>query len=110
MVLSFVFFGKGCSNTGWAPGPRVKKRLKSTLIRATPIAQQELDALHIDLAMLRASLDSSEVIFKNSRRTDDSLYYELTGRVGGKPIVFTVGALRDYVVDSTATLRSISAR
>lgn len=107
VILSFLFFGKGCSNTGWAPGPRVKKRLKTTLIRATPIAQQELEALHIDLATLRASLDSSEVDFKNSRRTDDSLYYTLTSSVGGKPVVFTVAALRDYVVDSTATLRSV---
>lgn len=109
-IASYFIFGKRLTNTGWTPEARVILRLKTTLIRTTPQAQAALDAMHIDLPMMRAALDSCDVSFIHSRRTDDSLYYEISGPVGGKPVVFTVAALRDYMVDSTATVWSINAK
>ena len=103
-LVSFAIFGKGCTNTGWAPDARVRLRMRSTLVRATPSAQAALDTLRLDLAALRSAMDSFDVDFSNSRRTADSLYYELTGTMHGQPIVINVAALRDYEVDSTATL------
>jgi hypothetical protein len=106
-ILSFVFFGKGCTNMAWAPEGRVRLRMKSTLTRATSTAQQQLHALSLDLASLRAQMDSCDVDFGASRRTDDSLYYAIHGRVSHKQVIFDVCALRDYTIDSTATLLSI---
>jgi hypothetical protein len=103
-ALSFMIFGKSCTNMAWAPEARVQLRMKSTLVHATPQAQAAMDALHIDLAALRASMDSMDVDFSKSRRTNDSLYYELSGRVNGRPVELSIAALRDYVVDSTSTL------
>jgi hypothetical protein len=109
-IVSFAMFGKGCTNVGWAPDARVRLRMKSTLLKATPPAQAQLDALSLDLASLRAHMDSCDVDFSKSRRTDDSLYYALNGRVKGREVVFNVAALRDYVIDSTATLLDIAGR
>ena len=106
-IASFAMFGKGCTNTAWAPEGRVRLRMKSTLVRATPGAQQQLEALSLDLAALRANMDSFDVDFGDSRRTDDSLYYAIRGTVKGKSVSFNVAALRDYMIDSTATLLDI---
>ncbi len=106
-IVSFAMFGKGCTNTAWTPDGRVRLRMKSTLVRATPIAHQQLEALGLDLAALRANMDSCDVDFGDSRRTDDSLYYAISGTVKGKAVSFNVAALRDYVIDSTATLLEI---
>ncbi|MBL7986036.1 MAG: hypothetical protein JNM91_13610 [Flavobacteriales bacterium] len=109
-ILSFLFFGKGCTNMAWAPEGRVRLRMKSTLIHAAPAAQAQLTDLHLDLATLRAQMDSCDVDFSASRRTDDSLYYAMSGRVAGHEVAFDVAALRDYTIDSTATLLRIVAR
>jgi hypothetical protein len=109
-IVSFAIFGKSCTNMAWAPDGRVRLRMKTTLLKATPAAQEQLNALAMDLAALRANMDSLDVDFGASRRTDDSLYYALNGPVNGKDVVFEVAALRDYTVDSTATLLRIAPR
>lgn len=103
-IVSFAMFGKGCTNTAWAPDARVRLRMKTTLVRSTPGADAAMNALNIDLALLRASMDSLDVDFSNSRRTDDSLYYELSGPVQGRAIKMSIATLRDYAIDSTSTL------
>lgn len=107
-ILSFVFYGKGCTNMEWAPDGRVRLRMKSTLIHATPFAQAQLDSLRLSLPEMRAQMDSCDVDFSASANTDDSLYYVINGPISGQRVTFRVAALRDYVVDSTATLLSIS--
>lgn len=109
-LLSFAIFGKSCTNTAWAPDARVRLRMKSTLVHASPSAQVAMDSLHIDLAALRAAMDSLDVDFSKSRRTEDSLYYELSGPVAGRSLQLSVAALRDYEVDSTATLQILKQR
>ena len=103
-LLSFAIFGKSCTNTAWAPDARVRLRMKSTLIRATPQAQEAMDAMKLDLAALRTGMDSLDVDFSHSRRTDDSLYYELNGPVKGRTVQLSIATLRDYEVDSASTL------
>lgn len=106
-ILSYLIYGKRLTNTAWMPEARVKLRLHSTLLRTTPAAQTQLDGLHLTLATLRASLDSASVSFAQSRRTKDSLYYAVSGPVDGRMIAYTVATLRDYMVDSTATLIAV---
>ena len=109
-VLSIAIFGKGCSNMEWAPAGRVRLRMHSTLVRSNPMAQQQLGSLGITLEQLRASMDSAEVDFGASTRTDDSLYYHITSTLDGRRYSFVAAALRDYTIDSTATLISVSGR
>lgn len=109
-VLSIAIFGKGCSNMEWAPAGRVRLRMHSTLVRTTTTAQQQLGALGITLEQVRASMDSAEVDFAASKRTDDSLYYRITSTLDGRKYQLVAAALRDYTVDSTATLLTIAAR
>lgn len=108
-VLSIAIFGKGCSNMEWAPAGRVRLRMHSTLVRSTATAQQELGALGITLEQVRASMDSAEVDFGASKRTDDSLYYHITSTLDGRKYRLIAAALRDYTVDSTATLLHVTA-
>lgn len=109
-IAAYFIFGSRLTNGAWTPQERVKLRLKSTLVHATPAAQARLDMLHLDLAALRASMDSCTVDFGDSRRTDDSLFYVVKGKVGGQRLRFHVAALRNYEIDSTATLLDIAPR
>lgn len=110
MLLAWAFFGKRLENTDWMPNHRVRMRLQSTLIKATPEAEGMLQAMRLDLNDLRTCvLDSCEVNFKKSIRSDDSLVYYVYGTVKGRPVHYMVATLRDFRSDSTATLISILA-
>lgn len=109
-IVSFALFGKGCTNTAWAPDARVRLRMKTTLVRSTPRADAAMTELRIDLATLRSSMDSFDVDFSKSRRTDDSLYYELSGPVHGRPMELSIATLRDYAIDSTSTLLMVKPK
>lgn len=102
-VLSYFFVGERWS-LDWAFGGRVHKRLHSTLVKAAPSAEAQLGSAGIALATLRDSIHRFDVGFWRTRRTDDSLFYALTGDVDGRPLELTVAVLRDYRRDSTATL------
>lgn len=109
-LVSFAIFGKSCTNTAWAPEARVRLRMKSTLLRSTPEAGAALRALALDLAALRADMDSLDVDFSNSRRTSDSLFYRMHGNVSGRTIELDIAALRDYTIDSVSTLLMVRSR
>lgn len=107
-IAAYLIFGTRLTNGAWTPQERVKLRLKSTLVHATPEAQAMLAPLGLGLADLRANMDSCSVSFADSRRTEDSLFYAVSGPVKGRRFDLRVAALRDYTIDSTATLLSIT--
>jgi hypothetical protein len=106
-IAAYLIFGPRLTNGAWTPQERVKLRMRSTLVHAAPDAQRTLDSLGLDLAALRGAMDSCTVDFSESRRTDDSLFYAISGPVNGCALRFTVAALRNYEVDSTARLLDI---
>lgn len=106
-IAAYFIFGPRLTNGAWTPQERVKLRMKSTLVHATPAAAGMMRSLGLDLAALRAGMDSCSVDFGDSRRTDDSLFYAIDGPMKGGPVRMVVAALRNYEVDSTATLLSI---
>lgn len=109
-LMAWAFFGKRLSNTAWMPEDRIKLRLKTTLLKAHPNAQAQMAQWPTDLSAVRASIDSAEVLFKETRRSGDSLYYSIQASVSGRKALLTVLALRDYRADSTATLWELKGR
>lgn len=108
-VLSYYFVGERWS-LDWAFEGRVHKRLRSTLVKATPSAEEQLASTGIALQTLRDSIHRFDVGFWRTRRTKDSLFYALNGEVDGRPLELTVAVLRDYRSDSTATLLEIGPK
>ncbi|MFZ1617824.1 MAG: hypothetical protein WAT41_10785 [Flavobacteriales bacterium] len=108
-LLAWGIFGNRLDNTDWMPNYRVKLRLKSTLIKATPEAQAMLAPLNLDLAALRTAMDSCDIDFSDSKRSKDSLVYYVHGTVRGQQVHYMAATLRDFRTDSTATLVSIAA-
>ena len=106
-LLAWAIYGKRLENTDWMPNHRIKIRLKSTLIKATPEAQAMLAPLHLDLADLRTAMDSCDIDFRDSKRSKDSLVYFVYGTVRGQQVHYMAATLRDFRTDSTATLVSI---
>ena len=102
--VAYWTYGTRLTGGAWLPEAKVKGRLRSTLLAATPSAQMQLDNRALDLATLRSHMDSASVDFGASRRTDDSLIYAVTARVHGSDLRLRVCALRDFDRDSTATL------
>ena len=108
-LLAWGIYGNRLDNTDWMPNHRVKLRLKSTLIKATPEAQAMLAPMNLDLADLRLAMDSCDVDFSDSKRSEDSLVYFVYGTVRGQQVHYMAATLRDFRSDSTATLVSIAA-
>lgn len=107
-LLAWGIYGNRLENTDWMPNHRVKLRLQSTLVKATPEAEAQLAPLHLTLADLRyAVLDSCDVNFSNSIRSKDSLVYYVYGTVRGQQVNYMAATLRDFRTDSTATLTAI---
>ena len=103
-AAAYFIFGERLTNSGWTPEQKLKQRLRSTLVNATPAGDAQLSAWPADLALIRASLDSADIDLGASRRTDDSIYYQVDTRVSGRAARMTIGVLRDFDKDSTATL------
>lgn len=109
-ILAWALYGKRLDNTDWMPNHRVKLRLQSTLINATPQADAMLQPMHLTLADLRNTvIDSCDVNFSKSIRSKDSLVYFVHGTVHGQPLHYMAATLRDFRTDSTATLTGIWA-
>ena len=108
-LLAWGIFGNRLDNTDWMPNYRVKLRLKSTLIKATPEAQAMLAPLNLHLAALRSAMDSCDIDFSDSKRSKDSLVYYVHGTVRGQQVHYMAATLRDFRTDSTATLTGIWA-
>ena len=108
-IAAYMMYGDRLTNGAWLPEQKVKLRLINTLTKATPSAQAQLEARAIDLQVLREALPTCDIRFGDSRRTDDSLIYEVDVTLNGAPAKLTIGALRDANSDrdSTATLLGI---
>lgn len=107
-LLAWAIYGSRLENTDWMPNHRVKLRLQSTLVKATPEADAALRQLDLNLADLRATvLDSFDIKFGDSKRSKDSLVYYVHGRVHGMDVWYMAATLRDFRTDSTATLTEI---
>jgi hypothetical protein len=109
-LMAWAFFGKRLSNTAWMPEDRIKLRLKTTLLKAHPTAEAQMAQWPTDLNAVRASIDNAEVLFKETRRSGDSLYYSIQATVAERKALLTVLAFRDYRADSTATLWELKVR
>jgi len=104
------FYGERLTAGAWMPEQKVKQRLRSTLIAARPLAEEQLAAWPAELATLRAAMDSATVDFGNSVRTPDSIYYEVLTRVRGRDARLVIAVRRDFDTDSTAVLWELRAR
>ncbi|MBL7980417.1 MAG: hypothetical protein JNL52_01275 [Flavobacteriales bacterium] len=108
--MAYFIYGERLTSGAWLPEHKVKQRLESTLLKTAPQAETALSTWPADLEAVRKSIPSATVSFKESVRTDDSIYYTLDGVVDGKPARFVIVGLRDFDRDSTATLWSLKAR
>ncbi|MGV9012752.1 MAG: hypothetical protein ACOH13_09180, partial [Flavobacteriales bacterium] len=93
-LLAWGLYGNRLGNTDWMPNHRVKLRLKSTLTKATPEAQAMLEPLNLDLAALRLAMDSCDIDFSDSKRSEDSLVYYVHGTVRGQQVHYMAATLR----------------
>ncbi|MBL8001894.1 MAG: hypothetical protein JNL05_08030 [Flavobacteriales bacterium] len=109
-VLSWLFFKQRLTNTAWMPEDRIKLRLESTLVKSGTQAAAQMVQWPTVIDSVRAAIKGSEVLFKETRRSGDSLYYSINATVAGRPALLTVSVLRDYRADSTATLWDLRAR
>lgn len=109
-TAAYFIFGERLTNSAWTPERKVKQRLRSTLITASPTAMRQLAEWPSDLGAVRLSLDSADVDLGTTRRTDDSIFYAVTTRVAGRPAHLTIGVLRDFDRDSTATLMDLRSQ
>lgn len=106
-ALAYWFYGERLTTSAWLPEEKVKSRLRSTLLRSSTQADQQLQANAIDLSTLRQSMDSASIDFGASSRGDDSLVYSVTARVDGRDLRLWISAKRDFDRDSVATLLEV---
>jgi len=101
---AYWFYGERLTSGAWMPEAKLKQRLGSTLLKATPSAQEQLDARSITLAEVRHRMDSARIDFSASLRGADSLIYAVRAPFNGRELKLRISALRDFDRDSTATL------
>lgn len=101
---AYWFYGERLTSGAWMPEAKLKQRLGSTLLKATPGAQAQLDARTITLDALRLRMDSARIDFSASTRDDATLTYAVTAPYNGTELKLRIRALRDFDRDSTATL------
>lgn len=109
-LLAWFFMGDRLTNMAWTPKERIELRLENTLLKATPEADSTLRAWNTTLADLRAAMPEAGVTLKDTRRSNDSLYYAVTAEVKGRPLAMTIAVLADPRSDSTATLWELRDR
>jgi hypothetical protein len=102
--MAYFFYGERLTTSAWLPEAKLRSRLKSTLLKVSPAAQQAMDARGIALADLRARMDSATIDLGASQRGPDRIVYHLTAPFQGQPLQLRISALRDFDRDSTATL------
>ena len=106
--VSYWIYGKRITSGAWLPEHKTKQRLVSTLVRATPQAERSMATWPTDLEGVRLGIASATVVFSESIRRNDSIYYALDGTVAGRQARFVIVGLRDFDSDSTATLWSLN--
>lgn len=105
---AYFMMGDRLTNGAWTPEQKIKQRLRSTLLSASPQAEQQLAQRAISLGDVRTSLDSASVQLSDTKHSGDSIYYTVDTRLKGQEARLTIVALRDFDRDSTATLWSIA--
>jgi len=106
-MMAYKFYGDRVTNGKWLPENKVKQRLLSTLIKASPEVALQLAQWSTDLNAVRLSLDSASLDLGASKRTPDSIYYSMRTTVAGRNADLTIAVLRDFDLDTTATLQRI---
>lgn len=109
-IVAYFFYGERLTNAAWTPEEKIKQRLRSTLLKTTPQAEEQLRSLAVDLGDVRGALSGSSVDLGNTKRTEDSLYYAVDTRLKDRDVRLIVVGLRDFDRDSTATLWRIEER
>ena len=106
-MMAYKFYGDRVTNGKWLPENKVKQRLTCNLIKASPEADQQLAQWSTDLNAVRLSLDSASLDLGASKRTPDSIFYSMRTIVAGRNADLTIAVLRDFDLDTTATLQRI---
>ncbi|MBK7271594.1 MAG: hypothetical protein IPI07_19520 [Flavobacteriales bacterium] len=106
-AAAYFAFGDRLLNASWTPKERIKLRIAQTLTKATPSAAAALSAAGLTLEELRTSVPQAEVILAETRRSGDSLFYQLRAQPAAKPLLLTVQVFEDHRRDSSATLMRI---
>lgn len=109
-VVAYFFYGERLTNSAWTPSEKIKQRLRSTLVKASPEAEQQLNARSLQLSDVRNSLKEANVELGNTKRSGDSLFYTVETKLHGREARLIVVGLRDFDRDSTATLIRIEDR
>lgn len=109
-LVAYFFYGERLTNSAWTPSEKIKQRLRSTLVKASPEAEQQLNARSLQLSDVRNSLKEANVELSDTKRSGDSLYYSVETKLHGKEVRLIVVGLRDFDRDSTATLMRIEER
>ncbi|MCB0768596.1 MAG: hypothetical protein KDB95_15410, partial [Flavobacteriales bacterium] len=73
--VAYFFYGDRLTNAAWTPEEKIKQRMRSTLLKSTPEAEQQLAAWSIQLSDVRASIAEASVHVRDTKRAGDSLYY-----------------------------------
>lgn len=109
-LLAYGIYGDRVLNSAWTPSAKVKQRLQSTLIAATPEVQADLVQRQLQLSDVRKALATADIDLSDSERGDDTIFYAVDAVLNGRTSRLTVMALRDFDRDSTATLWRIEER
>lgn len=109
-VAAWFFFGERLTNSAWLPEDRIKLRLKTTLVKATPEGTADLAAWPTTLDSVRSSIARGEVILKETRRHGDSLTYTVDVVLAGRSARVQTVVLEDLRVDTLATLVALGPR
>lgn len=105
--LAYWIYGERITNGAWLPEAKVKQRLRSTLLQATPQAQEQMAAWPVALDQVRLAMDSATLDLGKSVRTPDTIFYAIRTTVQGRAADLTIAVLRDFDSDTTATLKKI---
>jgi len=103
-AAAYAILGDRLTNGAWTPEAKVKQRLRSTLLKASPEAQQELIARNLQLADVRLAMPTADIDFGDTERGDDTIFYSVEATLNGNSTTMVIMALRDFDTDSTATL------
>jgi len=109
-AAAYFTFGNRLLNASWTPKERIKLRITQTLTKATPAAADALSAEGLTLEQLRSSVPQAEVILAETRRSGDSLFYQLRAQLSNKSLLLTVQVFEDHRKDSSATLMRMEQR
>lgn len=108
-AAAYGIYGNRLINGAWTPEAKVKQRLRSTLLKSTAQAEQELVMRGLALADIRLAMTDADIDFGDTERGDDTIFYAVEADLKGARTRMVIMALRDFDSDSTATLWKFEA-